>query len=174
MLSGMAKTLPNMNLLECMNVSKDFMDWANEISTIHSMDIIGACKHRQTHPVWYTPHTSQYIYTVCVCMCLGWETIDYETSLSRKFASLSSILFNHKSLKQISFSANTINIYEFELRFIVKLKCGAWSSGTVGWWSKMLKVLKLWHSYRKMDGKWWLNINTVQMVCVVYQIVDYW
>lgn len=39
--------------------------------------------------------------------------------LSRKYASLSTVLFNHKSLKLISFSANTINIYEFELRFIV-------------------------------------------------------
>lgn len=118
----------------------------------------------------YAAHKPTHLYGVCVF--LGWETIDYETSLSRKFASLSSILFNHKSLKQISFSANTINIYEFELRFIVKLKWGAWSSGMVGWWSRRLKVLKLWHSCLKMGGKRWLNIYTVQMVCVVYQIVD--
>lgn len=77
----------------------------------------------------YVAHKSIHPYTVCVY--LGWETIDYETSLSRKFASLSSILFNHKSLKQISFSANTINIYEFELRFIVKLKWEARNGGMV-------------------------------------------
>lgn len=59
-----------------------------------------------------------YDVSTCTFEHIVVETMTHEIRLSRKFAFLSSILFNHKSLKQISFSANTINIYEFELRFI--------------------------------------------------------
>lgn len=97
----------------------------------------------------------EYNWSTHTHMCMATSTWAAAWKLlSRKCASLSSGLFNHKSLKQISFSANTINIYEFELRFIVVLQS-----------SHTLQV----HIVFEVD--WRLNMHCKWFKPTVYRII---